>query len=182
MAIKKKPKGFEGYHWHHIVPRHMGGTDDNNNLVLLHPLDHAKAHLELYKLYKKPEDAWAYNWLISSYKESGLRISQPPTNFGRKWSNEVNKKKARYGNENAMSRPEIKEKQYNAVKKLVGTGVFANKGNKNPASKALKINDKNYECISDASKFYNVGRDTIRGWLNGIRPQKRYQIKNVSYT
>ena len=47
-------------HWHHIIPRHMGGTDDPSNLVELTVEEHAQAHLELYDFkYGKPEDAWA---------------------------------------------------------------------------------------------------------------------------
>ena len=37
-------------HKHHIVPRHMGGTDDESNLVELTVEEHALAHLFLYEL------------------------------------------------------------------------------------------------------------------------------------
>ena len=47
----KKPNGYKGYHWHHIVPKYLGGTDDKSNLILLSPYEHAMAHLELYKIY-----------------------------------------------------------------------------------------------------------------------------------
>ena len=36
------------YHVHHIVPRHMGGTDNPENLVKLTVEEHAMAHLKLY--------------------------------------------------------------------------------------------------------------------------------------
>lgn len=36
-------------HWHHIIPRHMGGTDDPSNLVELTVEEHAEAHRKLYE-------------------------------------------------------------------------------------------------------------------------------------
>jgi hypothetical protein len=56
-------KLLEGFHNHHIVPRYKGGTDAPENLVLLHPIDHAIAHLVLYKMYGDVRDKWASNWL-----------------------------------------------------------------------------------------------------------------------
>ncbi len=32
------------WHVHHIVPRHSGGTDENSNLVMLHPECHRRVH------------------------------------------------------------------------------------------------------------------------------------------
>ena len=50
-------------HRHHIIPRHMGGTDDPENLVFLTPEEHAKAHQELYEKYGKLEDYLAWKGL-----------------------------------------------------------------------------------------------------------------------
>jgi hypothetical protein len=47
-------------HKHHIIPKHMGGTDDPDNLVDLTIEEHAKAHLELYETYGKWQDKVAY--------------------------------------------------------------------------------------------------------------------------
>ena len=38
-------------HIHHIVPRHMGGTDDPSNLIELSVEEHAEAHKKLYEKY-----------------------------------------------------------------------------------------------------------------------------------
>jgi hypothetical protein len=78
MLPKKK-----GFHRHHIIPKHRGGTDDDSNIVYLTPEDHAKAHLELYEKYGHYEDAQAYNtlrrhWLegrtLDGYKQSAEHI------------------------------------------------------------------------------------------------------------
>jgi hypothetical protein len=57
------------YHVHHIIPRHMGGTDDENNLIKLTVEEHVAAHLSLYKKYGKKEDLTAYHLLSGHLKE-----------------------------------------------------------------------------------------------------------------
>lgn len=47
-------------HKHHIIPKHMGGSDDSSNLIELTVEEHAEAHLKLYNTYKKIEDWYAY--------------------------------------------------------------------------------------------------------------------------
>jgi hypothetical protein len=50
-------------HIHHIIPKHMGGTDDPSNLIELTVAEHAQAHKELYEQYGKTEDLCAYYML-----------------------------------------------------------------------------------------------------------------------
>ena len=56
-------KLLSGFHKHHIIPRYQGGSDAPENLVLLHPIDHAIAHLVRYRMYGNIRDLWASNWL-----------------------------------------------------------------------------------------------------------------------
>ena len=51
-------------HRHHIVPRHMGGTDEEDNLVSLSVEAHAEAHRVLYEQHGHEEDRVA--WLALS--------------------------------------------------------------------------------------------------------------------
>lgn len=51
------------YHMHHIVPKHMGGTDDPSNLIKLTVEEHAAAHLKLYEEHGKWEDKLAWKAL-----------------------------------------------------------------------------------------------------------------------
>lgn len=48
-------------HKHHIIPRHIGGTDDLDNIVELTVEEHAEAHRVLYEQYGRVQDkrAWA---------------------------------------------------------------------------------------------------------------------------
>lgn len=59
----------EPIHKHHIIPRHMGGTDDPSNLIELTVTEHAMAHLKLYEEYGKYEDLCAYLMLSGKNKD-----------------------------------------------------------------------------------------------------------------
>jgi hypothetical protein len=85
-------------HIHHIVPKHMGGTDDPINLVELSVEEHAEAHRKLYEEYGNEYDRIAYEALSGMIKkeeviqqvlsESGKRGGAPkgriPWNKGKK--------------------------------------------------------------------------------------------------
>jgi hypothetical protein len=47
-------------HKHHIIPKHMGGSDDPSNLIELTIEEHAEAHKTLWETHGKTEDyvAW----------------------------------------------------------------------------------------------------------------------------
>jgi hypothetical protein len=65
---------LEGFHKHHIIPRHLGGTDDPSNLVLLHPYDHAIAHYVRWKMFKTDGDAWAFNRLKAWLEDGAITV------------------------------------------------------------------------------------------------------------
>lgn len=48
------------YHIHHIIPKHMGGSDDPSNLKKLTIKEHAEAHRLLYEKYGCDEDKLAW--------------------------------------------------------------------------------------------------------------------------
>lgn len=50
-------------HLHHIIPKHMGGTDDPDNLVELTVEEHAEAHKKLYEEHGNEFDLIAYRGL-----------------------------------------------------------------------------------------------------------------------
>jgi hypothetical protein len=47
-------------HKHHIIPKHMGGTDDPTNIIELSVKEHAEAHKLLWEQYGKEEDRIAW--------------------------------------------------------------------------------------------------------------------------
>ena len=54
---------FSGLHRHHIIPLHMGGTDDKENLTYLTVREHIIAHYILWKIHKTPNDLRAMKML-----------------------------------------------------------------------------------------------------------------------
>ena len=70
----KKPLDKQHYHWHHIIPRYMGGSNEPDNLILLSPLEHALAHLKRYEDYKNPADLYAAKILMGSLGEEGVPV------------------------------------------------------------------------------------------------------------
>lgn len=51
-------------HKHHIIPKHMGGTDDPTNLIELTVEEHAEAHKHLYEQHGKWQDFIAWQSLL----------------------------------------------------------------------------------------------------------------------
>lgn len=82
-----------GTHIHHIIPKHMGGTDDPKNLIELTVEEHAEAHRKLYETYGHWQDhiAWkALSGQISS--DDARRLSTIATWTGRKHTDEAKQK------------------------------------------------------------------------------------------
>lgn len=72
-------------HKHHIIPKHMGGTDDPSNLIEVTVEEHAELHKILWLENGKWQDKIA--WLALSGrmgKEEIIRQVQIKTNLGRK--------------------------------------------------------------------------------------------------
>ena len=75
-------------HKHHIIPKHMGGTDDPENLVKLTVEDHAIAHKELYEKYGKQEDKVA--WLALSGQAKHKEFIVERASLGGKIQGKIN--------------------------------------------------------------------------------------------
>lgn len=83
------------YHKHHIIPRHMGGTDDPSNLVELTVEEHAEAHRKLFEQYGHWQDELAWKGLSGSIgKEEIILTKIVKANLGRIDSEETRKKKS----------------------------------------------------------------------------------------
>ena len=62
-------------HRHHIVPKHAGGTEDEDNIVLLTIEEHADAHNLLYCIYKRWQDK-AAEYLLLNWNEDAQQLAR----------------------------------------------------------------------------------------------------------
>lgn len=53
----------ETYHYHHIIPKHSGGTDEKTNITYITLREHIIAHYLLWKLHKNVNDLRALKML-----------------------------------------------------------------------------------------------------------------------
>ncbi len=86
------------YHIHHIIPKHMGGTNDPSNLIQLTVEEHAEAHKKLWEQYGYKQDYYAWKGLSGAIgKEEIIKglISHPGKSnpfYGCKHTPETKKK------------------------------------------------------------------------------------------
>lgn len=76
-------------HKHHIIPKHMGGSDDSSNIIELTVEEHAQAHKDLFEKYGNWQDEIAWKALSGRIgREEIIREVQRKTHLGKKKSAE----------------------------------------------------------------------------------------------
>lgn len=76
-------------HKHHVIPKHMGGSNEENNIIELTVEEHANAHKELFAKYGNWQDEIAWKALSGQIgKEDIMRNVQRLIHLGKKRSKE----------------------------------------------------------------------------------------------
>lgn len=142
-------------HKHHIVPRHMGGTDDPSNLIELTVEEHAEAHRKLWEQYGNIKDYCAWKGLEGTIgKEEIVRLLMDPT--GRVHTEETKQKISEAHKGRSKHTEESKEKlrQFRTGMKLseehkrkIGE---ASKGRTH--MKGKKLSEETKQKLSEAGK------------------------------
>lgn len=80
------------HHIHHIVPKHMGGSDEANNLVKLTIAEHAEAHRKLFEEHGHYQDKIAWKALSGQISgQEATRAIQSETMKNRVYTDEIRK-------------------------------------------------------------------------------------------
>lgn len=101
-------------HKHHIIPKHMGGSNDSSNLIELTVEEHASAHRILFETYGRHEDFLAWKGLSGMMTKEEI-IASMLKEAGRRGSIK--------GNANRKGKPYNKFKDGNYVNRVGTTGM-----------------------------------------------------------
>lgn len=139
------PKGF---HVHHIIPRSCGGSDDANNLIALHPDDHASIHINRgdVKSGKFIKIAGGYNLWGNQHKKGKLDSIETKL-----------KKRIAFANSEAFQKQIHSSPTVKSIEKGKATWkkIGRNLGNKNPM--ACAENRAKVGASKLGKKRYNNG-------------------------
>jgi hypothetical protein len=111
-------------HIHHIIPKHMGGTNDPSNLIELTVEEHAEAHRLLYEQHGKYEDLLAYRCLAGQAVD--VDFAEERAKLGGYKQGRINKETGHIQRIRKMANLSDAGKKGGAKTIAVGKGAFGN--------------------------------------------------------
>ena len=124
-------------HKHHIIPRHMGGSNHSSNIIVLSVEEHAEAHRKLYEEHGKWQDKIAADMLSGQIKSDEVRRELC---------------RARMLNDNPMKNPEN-------VKKVLESRKWYKPSAETKAKTSASMKGKK------KSNTANMGKDKLKTYL-----------------
>ena len=153
---KRTHEKYIYYERHHIVPKCLGGSNHNNNLVLLTPEEHYVAHQLLVKMHPN-----SYGVLYAAIRMTQSPINQRMNNKLYSWLRnrfskniEILNKEGKIGMKGKKHTVETKNKISNALKGHPGL-----KGKDNP-NFGLKRSEETRRKMSENNYFNNGGKQS----------------------
>jgi hypothetical protein len=160
-AKSQKRTKDHNFERHHIIPRCMNGTDDNDNLVYLTHREHYVCHLILCKMV---QDRQLLFKLVKAvlFMQNTRIVTSRQYEFIKLYSHQVGTDHPLHG------RPISQSHKANISKAQKGTRIgqdnpmFGMSGEKNPCSRAVIIAGITYASLKLAAEALNVHTDTIK--------------------
>jgi hypothetical protein len=175
LILRAKDRILDGYtEKHHIIPRCMNGTDDDENIAILTAREHFLAHLLLVKIYPTERKL-----LFSARMMSGNPTGKRNTNKTYAWireristlghTEETKKKIGRSGKDNAFygktHSEETKQHQAEVMKgRLVGekNGFYGKTHSDETKQKIIKSNKSRTHSEEARLKIGEASRNRVR--------------------
>lgn len=165
-------------HKHHIIPKHMGGSDDPSNLIELTREEHAQEHLKLFILHGKKEDLGAY-YLLTGQTDEAMKICsslggkiQGPKNRDSGHMKNIQIQGASLGGK--KSSEVCKEKQVNAFFNPLLRNKIASKGGQVQGKN--NVESGHLKRIAQLPNKRNMGKIWITDGLNNKMIMKESEV------
>lgn len=167
---------------HHIIPRCMGGSDDEENIISMYARDHIIAHMLLSLIYPDNNDlAFAVVSLSMNSKfttgrvEERSRVSSRMFEFFRIRAGSLQKgKRLSDTHRKNLSKPKPSLRVKRPI--VVGKKISNGKKGKSYGTKVIDTNTgKIYSTIEECSKDIGYNASTIKYWITNI-PSRGFSI------
>lgn len=178
---------------HHIVPKCLGGTNNQENLVDLYAREHYEAHRMLAEENPNVQSLVYAWWLMANMEnphESRYALSAEEYEDARK-AYAVVRSSIRGSNHPNYGKPmseEQKQKLSHAkvgiklsqdvIEKIRAGHIGIAAGGKNPRARKVVCDGITFDCIEDCAKHFGVGCGAMKMWLRGKNkmPEKFYEM------
>lgn len=153
-----------GKHKHHIIPKHMGGGNEPENLIELTVEEHAEAHRVLYEKYGNWQDYIAWKALSGQITSDELRREITRlTWLGRKHTPESKQKiKEKRSNQTPPNKDRKFSEEHKKNMSLSRQGMVLSDTHKKNIGKALKGTKKPLATCPHCGKI--GGKSQMHQW------------------
>ena len=163
-------------HKHHIIPKHMGGSDDPENIVELSVEDHALAHKALYEKYGKLEDKIAWKCLSGKTEEGEkLRQKLSTEKFKEYIKDPIKKKDWKDKISNTLTGKNLKKEHRESISK--GNLLAWKEGRRIYVKPDIEVLRKNWH---NKREKMAEGRRNSKTWHDAVRSEESSIIKRNS--
>ena len=166
-------------HKHHIIPKHMGGSDDPSNIIELTVEEHAEAHKKLYEEFGHLQDKLAWQGLLGlistadivhALQSEGMKGPRNPM-YGKPAPNRGVKRPGVGGRKKGTKWSEEERQKKMLLRKSPSFQQKMQKVYKDPVrNKKISEAQKGRAGTALGKKWYNDGREE-KYFVEGQQPQ-----------